>query len=217
MRVVPGEVPRRVAYRLLIGTVVPRPIAWISSVGADGSRNLAPFSYFMGVGADPPTIAVSINARQGGRKDSLRNIQETGEFVLNLVTESLLERMVATSGEYAYGFDEFAWAGLTPLPSDFVKAPRVGESPVHMECKLLTVVNLGNPPNLTGLVIAQIVAWHIADEVLTDGVPDMDKLGAVARMIDDEYLLTRARRTVPRPRVDAQSQPASPRPELPSR
>lgn len=210
MRLVPGEVPRRVAYRFLIGSIVPRPVAWISTVGADGTRNLAPFSYFMGVGADPPMLAVSINAHRGQRKDTLRNIEETGEFVVNIASEELLERMVATSGEYPYQLDEFEWTGLHAAPCDFVKAPRVDEAPISMECRLVTVVTLGNPPNTTGLVVGEVLAWHVRDEVLTDGVPDMAKVRPIARMIDDQYLLTRERRVVPRPRVGPEDQPVDP-------
>src|SRR5688572_2065623 len=130
MRVLASEVPRRTAYQLMIGSIVPRPVAWVSTLGADGSRNLAPFSYFMGIGSTPPLLAVSMNARQGQRKDSLRNLEELGEFVVNVVNEELLERMVRTSGEYAYGVDEFEVAGVTAAASDLVRPSRVLEAPI---------------------------------------------------------------------------------------
>lgn len=198
-----SDIPRRRAYRLLIGTVVPRPVAWISSRGRDGVRNLAPFSYFMGIGHDPPLLAVSINSRRGQIKDSLRNIQETGEFVVNIANEDLLERMVRTSGEWPYGVDEFEEAGLSEAASTLIQPGRVAEAPVAMECRLHHVTLLGNAPNLTGLVVGEILAWHIRDDILDDeGVPDMARLRPVGRMIDDEYMLLRERRKVPRPRVE---------------
>ena len=198
--VIASEIPTERAYRLLTGTVVPRPVAWISTRGHDGTRNLAPFSYFMGVGMKPPTIAVSVNDRAGQRKDTLRNIEETGEFVINIADESLLERMVRTSGEWDYDVDEFDDTGLTEAESVLVKPGRVAEAPVALECKLLHVTRIGRAPNMTGLIVGEIVAWHLRDDILNeDGLPDMGKFNPVARMIGDEYLLTRERRLVARP------------------
>lgn len=208
MLVLANEIPRARTYQLLIGSIVPRPVAWISSVGADGTRILAPFSYFMGVYNDPPMLAVSINARRGQRKDSLRNIEETGAFVVNVANEPLLERMVLTSGEWAYGADEFDVAGFTAAPSAVVKVPRVQEAPISMECRLHHVVRLGRAPHLTGLVVGEIVAWHFDDAILDErGLPDMQKLQPVGRMIGDEYILLRDRKIVPRPQGDSPPPP----------
>lgn len=190
-------------YRLLIGSVVPRPVAWVSTLGNAGVLNLAPFSYFMGVGGDPPHLAVSANAHRGGEKDTLRNIEETGEFVVNIADEELLDAMVLTSGDHAYGVDEFALAGLTPAPCAIVRPPRVREAPIAMECRLAQVVRLGAAPRWTAVIFGEVLAWHFEDDILTDeGLPDMGLLRPVARMIGDEYLLTRERRIVPRPKIE---------------
>lgn len=197
------DIPRRLAYRLVIGSIVPRPVAWVSTASRDGQRNLAPFSYFMGIGADPPLLAVSVNAHRGRQKDTLANVEETGEMVVNIASEALLDQMVLTSGEYARGRDEFQIAGLTPAPCELVKAPRVQEAPIAMECRVRQITILGNPPNITGVIFGEVLAWHFDDAILdADGVPDMQKLKAVGRMIDDWYVLTRELRNVPRPRVD---------------
>jgi len=197
------DLDSRTRYRLLIGSVVPRPVAWVSTLGRAGARNLAPFSYFMGLGGDAPYLAVSVNAHRGGEKDTLRNIEETGEFVVNIADEELLEAMVLTSGDHAYGVDEFQIAGVTPEACAIVKPPRVLEAPIAMECRLDQIVRLGEAPRWTAVIFGEILAWHFEDGILTDdGVPDMSRLRPVGRMIDDEYLLTRERRMVPRPRVE---------------
>ena len=200
----PAEMKQRDAYQLLISSVVPRPIAFISSVDSQGIYNLAPFSFFMGVTGDPCTIAVSVN-RKGARrdqtgalvqtglwKDTLNNIQTTGEFVVNLVTEEIAQAMNRTAAEYPAEMDEFQIAGLTPIASQTIKAPRVAESPINMECKLQQVVLVGSPNNETGLVIAEVVLWHIKEEYLTaHGTLDMHKLHPIARLAANWYSTTR--------------------------
>src|SRR5512135_3926070 len=121
---VPTDLDPRAAYRLLISVVVPRPIGWTSTIGVDGSLNLAPFSFFNAVGGNPPTILISVGQRKGDPKDTFRNIQDTGEFVVNIVNEELAHAMNETSGEWAYHIDEFERAHVTPLPSIDVKPPR---------------------------------------------------------------------------------------------
>ncbi|MBI3637634.1 MAG: flavin reductase family protein, partial [Candidatus Rokubacteria bacterium] len=155
-------------YKLLIGCVVPRPIAWVSSIDAQGVRNLAPFSFFMGITGAPPTIAFASSPRRDGsgavtRKDTLRNVQAMGEFVVNVVDDDRAEAMNLTSGEYAPEVDEFAVAGLTAAPSVKVKAPRLAEAPINMECRVVQIVPVGNGPS--HLVIGEIVHFHLRDDV----------------------------------------------------
>jgi len=151
--------------------VGPRPIGWISTKGLSGARNLAPYSFFNAFNYKPPIIGFSSN----GAKDTLRNAQESGEFVWNLATRPLAEQMNASSAMVPYGQDEFALAGLTPAASRLVAAPRVAESPVHFECKVADIVQLrGYKGDLakSWLVIGEVVAVHIADALLKDGIFD---------------------------------------------
>ncbi len=160
--------------------VAPRPIGWISSMGADGSVNLAPYSFFNAFNYHPPLIGFCSVAA----KDSLRNAQETGEFVWNLATKDLAEPMNASSAAVSYGTDEFALAGVTRLPSRLVAAPRVAESPVHFECKVSDIVRLrghaGQPVD-AWLVIGEVIGVHIAQHLMRDGVFDTFGAGIIMR------------------------------------
>ena len=180
-------------YRLLIGCVVPRPIAWVSSVDADGVRNLAPFSYFMAITHDPPTVAFS-SAPRGvevpgprGKKDTLSNVEATREFVVNVVDDALAEAMNVTSGDYPPGVDEFAQAGLAAAPSAQVKAPRVAAAPINMECRVVQILPVGNLPH--HLVIGEIVHLHVRDDVYdaATGRIDMRRLRPVGRLAGQMY------------------------------
>jgi flavin reductase (DIM6/NTAB) family NADH-FMN oxidoreductase RutF len=179
-------------YKLLIGCVVPRPIAWVSSVDADGVCNLAPFSYFMAITDDPPTIAFSSSPRgeRGSvrtKKDTLRNIEALGEFVVNVVDDPCAEQMNLSSGDYAPEVDEFALTGLTPAPSTRVKPPRVAEAPINLECRLIRVIPVGNAP--ANLVLAQIVHFHVRDDVYdaASGRIDLHRLRPVGRLAGNLY------------------------------
>jgi flavin reductase (DIM6/NTAB) family NADH-FMN oxidoreductase RutF len=155
-------------FNAIIG---PRPIGWVATRGADGSLNLAPYSFFNAFSYTPAILGFSST----GTKDSLRNARETGEFVWNLTTRSLAERMNQTSATVPYGVDEFALAGLTPLPSRLVSVPRVAESPVNFECKVADIVQLKSHtgvPAAACLVLGEVVAVHIARHLLTNGVFD---------------------------------------------
>ena len=171
--------------------VVPRPIGWISSLGRDGHVNLAPFSFFNAVAYVPPQVMFATTGphRDGGAKDSLRNIRETGEFVVNLATWALREAVNASSAAAPGGIDEFELAGLTKEPARVVQPPRVAESPVHLECVLTTTVELPTPdptdPNT--VVFGEVVGIHIDDEVIVDGRVDVLKLDPIARLGYDQY------------------------------
>lgn len=185
-------------YRFMISVVVPRPIAFVSTVSGDGRFNVAPFSYFNAITNQPPLLGISINRRKGVPKDTLRNIEATGEFVVNTVDESLGQRMVQTSGEWPEDVDEFALTGLTPVPSDLIKPPRVGESPVSLECRLHRLIELGN----THFVVGEIVRAHVKEAVLTDGRVDIAKLRPLARLGGDGYSVVRDVVHMARPKVE---------------
>ena len=195
MKVDPSAISHDAAYFWQIATIVPRPIAWVSTLNEDGSANLAPFSFFMGVGADPPMIALSIGTRERDGvevpKDSWRNIARTGELVVSLATEELAAAMNASSAEVPYGVDEFGLAGVTKAPSERVAPPRVAESPVAMECKLERILELGRGPSPASLIIAEILLWHVRDEVVVNGRIDPRLLHTVGRLGGAFYTRTR--------------------------
>jgi flavin reductase (DIM6/NTAB) family NADH-FMN oxidoreductase RutF len=194
------ELSPRDRYAWMIGTIIPRPIAFVSSVDGQGRPNLAPFSYFNGVSSDPPVLSVAVGTLRGGvPKDTTLNIEATGEFVVNVVSEAIGEQMVMTSGEYEPGESEFAISGLTPVASTVVRPPRVLESPVAFECRLLQIVKVGSPA--TSLILGEVVLMHVADEVITDGRPDPLKIQPLARLGGDWYAGLGEMRAIPRPKV----------------
>ncbi len=184
--ITPGDLHPRDAYRLMLSIVVPRPIAWVSTLGADGTINLAPFSFFNAVGGTPPTIMVSIGERAGKPKDTLRNVLETGELVVHISNEELIEQLNKTSGDWAYGDNEFELAGLTPVPSTNVKPQRIAEAPIAMECKATQIIPVNNTHYT--MVLGQVLRYHIREDLLTpDKLVKALDLGAVARLGGDEY------------------------------
>jgi flavin reductase (DIM6/NTAB) family NADH-FMN oxidoreductase RutF len=197
MIVDPSEVSANAMYRFMTSVIIPRPVAFISTVSAAGQRNLAPFSYFNAISSAPPLIGVTFSDRADDPKDTLRNIRETGEFVVNMVTEPLLEAMVRTAGDWPRQTDEFQVAGLTAEPARRVKAPRVEESPVHLECRLHREIELGS----ARLVVGEILLAEVRDDVLSEGRPDAMKLRAIGRLGGEWYSLMRELAEVRRPRV----------------
>lgn len=183
----------RDAYQWMIRTILPRPIAWVSTVSGDGRTNLAPFSFFQGITANPPTLMfVPVNARDGTKKDTVRNIEEVPEFVVNLVSRELAERMNATSASLPYGESEFEKFGIAAAPSERVRPPRVTAAPAAFECRLDRIVTLGEGPLAANVVFGRILVAHYADAVLgADGKPDSSKLDLVGRMGGEDYTLTR--------------------------
>ena len=165
--------------------VAPRPIAWVSSRSAAGIVNLAPFSFFNAMAERPPIIVFAPNNPRpgGGRKDTLTNIEETGDFVVNLCNWDLREAMNETSAHVAPDADEFALAGLTAAPCEKVAAPRVAEAPVALECQFLFRVRLpgGGPKIENNACFGKVVGIHIADDIVVDGMIDMGRYKPVAR------------------------------------
>ena len=177
--------------RVLTGVVVPRPIAFVSSRSAAGLVNLAPYSFFNAVAYDPPTIVFSSSRHaRDKRKDTLANIEETGEFVVNVVVDAIAEAMNRTAAEYPTEVNEFAIAGLTPVPSDVVRPPRVAESPANMECRLNQVVPIGQGRHQHGLVIGEIVLLHIRDDIIQGHRITHQKLQPTGRLAGNMYCHT---------------------------
>ncbi len=193
----PRTAPAADVYRFMISVIVPRPIAFVSTVGTNGRFNVSPFSYFNAISSEPPLVGIAISRREGEPKDTLRNIRAIGDFVVNVVDEPLTERMVRTSGEWPADVDEFGITGLTPQPSDLVKAPRVAESPVSLECRLFREIELGN----SVFVVGEVVRGHVRDDVLTDGRVDPAKLRPVGRLGGDAYAPLREVVRIARPKV----------------
>ena len=159
------EIPASECYKLLVSTITPRPIAWVVSQDTNGTLNAGAFSFFNAFSGNPPVVGIGISSYKPGRpKDTRVNIRETGQFVVNLVSEANAQQMNITAIEFDYGIDELHEAGVTTLPSARVKPPRIAESPVAMECELLQIVDLGE----TGLVLGRVVAMHVRDECVLD-------------------------------------------------
>jgi flavin reductase (DIM6/NTAB) family NADH-FMN oxidoreductase RutF len=188
----PESMPWQSFYKLLIGSIVPRPIGWVSTVNAQGQPNLAPFSFFNAVNANPPHVLFcpSIRAADRSPKDTLNNIRATGEFVINIVTEDLAEAMNLTATEVPAEINEFERAGLETAPSVVVNVPRVARSPIHYECKLTQIVELGDgvSPGSGWVVIGRIVHAHVDESVLigTDKI-DLQALKPIGRLAGNAY------------------------------
>jgi flavin reductase (DIM6/NTAB) family NADH-FMN oxidoreductase RutF len=171
-------------YKLVAGGIVPRPIAFVSTVNANGTCNVAPFSYFNAVSSTPPTIMFAITYKSNGdKKDTLLNIERTGEFVVNTVSEWMAQPMNYCSAEYPYGVSELEKVGLTAIPSDTVAPPRVQESPIHLECKLFQAIPVGTSgPGASTVIIGEIVKFHIHKAAYRDGKVLVEELKPLARL-----------------------------------
>ena len=175
-----------VAYRLLIGIVVPRPIAWVTSLNAKGQVNAAPFSAYTFCGKNPPMICFNVGRRpDGGYKDTAANVRKAGEFVVNVVTHDIIDPMHETSAEYPADVSEVEALGLEMLPSSLVKPPRIAISPIHLECKTHQIIELGRDND--ELVIGEVVNFHIRDELLINGRIPTKSLNPLARLGGPNY------------------------------
>ncbi len=191
----------RDAYGWMISTILPRPIAWVSTIAADGKTNLAPFSFFQGVTANPPTLMfVPVNTRDGTKKDTVRNIEAVPEFVVNLVSFALGEQMNASSASLPYGESEFDKFGIAAAPSERVRPPRVAAAPVAFECTLDRIVMIGEGPLAANVVFGRILVAHVQDAVLgADGRPDSARLDLIGRLGGEAFTRTRERFELERP------------------
>jgi len=185
-------------YKLLSGLIVPRPIGWIGTRRPDGTGNLAPFSFFNLVSSSPPTVIFSGGRHADRPKDTVSLAEATGVFTVNIVSEEVAPAMNVTSGTYDADADEFVIAGLTPIPGEVVDAPMVAESPANLECQVVEIVDIGEGGR-TRLVIGEVVALHVSDQVLDGTRIDNDALKAVGRMAGNTYVRTRDRFDMERP------------------
>ena len=186
----PTEKPFSEIHKLMIGSIVPRPIALVSTTSKDGNNNVAPFSYFNGVCSNPPTIMFAPARRgwDGHEKDTLINIRNNQEFVINIVSESFAEKMVKCSTDFNPDIDEFQVSGLTPESSSKVSPPKVKESKINLECKLDQIVEIGDGTAGSGFVVlGTIVLFHIDDDIYEDGHVLLDKLEPLGRLAGNWY------------------------------
>jgi len=186
MEINPTTIPNQSVYKILAGSVLPRPIGWISTVDLNGRPNLAPFSFFNAVCSNPPTLLFCplIRGKDGKAKDTLNNVRATHEFVVNIVTEDTLQAMNASSIEAPPDFNEFEFAGLTLAPSISVKPPRVKESPIHFECRVREIIEINNEPGGGSIVIGTILHIHTEDRVmLGQDKIDLSALKPVGRLM----------------------------------
>ena len=197
------EIPFQDRYKLLIGSIVPRPIGFVSTISPDGIYNLAPFSFFNGVCSEPMTVLFCpvIRGSDGKEKDTLKNIKATKEFVVNIVSEEFAEKMNQCSAEYPPNVDEFKESGLTPEKSEVIKPPLVKEAKVNMECKLIQLVEIGNKPGGGTVVIGEVVYFHASEDVYQDGKIILSKLKPVARLGGTDYARVTDIFSLPRPTV----------------
>lgn len=202
----PAAHPSRDVYKLMASLIVPRPIALVSTVDAAGVANLAPFSFFCGVGSAPPTLLFCPALRADGgpesasRKDTLKNVEATGEFVVNVVNEAIAPAANITASEVPPDVDEFTLAGLTPLASEVVRPPRVAESPAQMECKLIQVIYTSRKPSGGVIVLGEIVRFHVRADLVDNFRVDPAGLDAVGRMAGNTWVRTRDRIELVRPK-----------------
>ena len=186
----PSEIPFQETHKLMIGSIIPRPIAFVSTRSKDGKNNVAPFSYFNGVCSKPPTIMFAPARRgwDGEEKDTLINIRDTEEFVVNIVSESFAEKMVMCATDFDSDVDEFEISGLTPTNSQKIKSPRIGEAKISFECKLNQIVEIGDGTAGSGfVVIGTIVLFHIDDGIYDNGRILTDKLEPLGRLAGNWY------------------------------
>ncbi len=188
-------------HQTLLSCVLPRPIAFVTTLSPAGVVNLAPFSFFNGIGGNPPAVMFSpCNDRTGRPKDTVTNLRHLGEFVVSVVPHAIAEAMNQASFEYPPDVSELEACGFTLLPSVHVKPPRVAESPVHLECRLIQIVPVGTGPLSANVCIGEVLCFHIAEGYLSaDGTVDPAKLDAVGRMGGDWYATIRDRFRMPRP------------------
>ena len=186
----PNEIPFQETHKLMIGSIIPRPIAFVSTQSNDGKNNVAPFSYFNGVCSKPPTIMFAPARRgwDGKEKDTLTNIRDTEEFAVNIVSESFGEKMVICATDFDSDVDEFEISALTPINSQKIKPPRVQEAKIGFECKLNQIVEIGDGNAGSGfVVIGTIVLFHIDDEIYDNGRILIDKLEPLGRLAGNWY------------------------------
>ncbi|MHB8770388.1 MAG: flavin reductase family protein [Syntrophales bacterium] len=191
MNIDPQVLDSRAIHELMVGCITPRPIALVSTIGADGVHNAAPYSFFTVLSLHPVVVGFAVGRKRGGaKKDTLVNIEFAREFVINVVSEAIAPAMNQTSGDYPSDVDEFTQAGLTPLASDLVRPARVAESPIQLECRLMQIMEFGAPPRIHNFVVGEVLCLHVDDAMVVDGVIKADRLKAIGRLGEDFYCRT---------------------------
>lgn len=178
-------------YKVLSGVVIPRPIAWVSTFGLDGVANVAPYSFFQPITPSPPHISFSAGSRSGEKKDTEKNIEATGEFVVNIVSSEIARRMAISALDFSPQQDEFEATGLTLGPCDVVSAPRVAEAPASLECQMRQMIPIGDERYGATLIIGEVVRFHVRDDLVLENYRiDFGSLDAVGRLAGDWYCAT---------------------------
>lgn len=207
MLINPNNLSPRDRYKLTIGTVLPRPIAWVSSMDGQGRHNLAPFSYFNAVCATPLVLMFAVGLPDSGeKKDTLRNIEETREFVINLPNEETAEQMNLSATALPHGESEFEWAGVTPEPSQTIRVPRVAEAPVAFECTLNQIVTINDQPGGGSAIFGEVKHIYIRDDIYVDSYVLLDVLKPIGRLSGDSYTRTSDRFDLKRVPLPSQNQ-----------
>lgn len=191
MKIDPSNLDIRDSHELIVGSIVPRPIAFISTIGEDGVYNVAPFSAFAPVCTKPMLVGFNISwTRDGRKKDTAVNIEFSRDFVINVVNEAMAEAMNQSSMDYPSNVDEFKETGFTPVKADIVKSPMVGESPINMECRLVQILNFGIASKPSDFIIGEVLLVHIKDEIYLNNEINMSGLKAIGRMGGQLYCRT---------------------------
>ena len=196
-----SKLPVPEAYGWMTTTITPRPIAWVSTISAEGKTNLAPFSFFQGVTSNPPTLMfVPVNKRDGSKKDTMRNIEQVPEFVVNIASYALAEKMNATAALLPYGESEFEKFGIASAPGTRVRPPRVAAAPVAFECSLHSIVHIGEGPLAANVIFGSILFAHVDDAIIgADGKADPARLDTIGRLGGELYSRTTERFAIKRP------------------
>lgn len=185
----PNDLGQKGVYKLMIGAIVPRPIAFVSTISDSGIGNVAPFSFFNGVASNPPTLMISVTRKSSGeKKDTLRNIESNGQFVVNSVHEWMIGAVNQCSAEYPYGVNELNQVGLTALPSLKIKPPRVAESSIHFECELYRTLEIGDGSEGSAtLIVGKITLIHLDQQIYHDGKIEIVPMQIVSRLAGQSY------------------------------
>lgn len=185
MKIIPGSIPTKDLHQIIVGSIAPRPIAFVSTVDEHGVANLAPYSFFNAFSSNPPILVFSSNRRVGNNttKDTLRNVELNRECVIQVVTHDIVRQMTLTSIDYPADVSEFDKGGFTPIPSEMVKPPRVKESPIQFECKVKEIIALGDHGGAGHLIICEVLLIHLDERILDDnGRIDPHKLNLMGRL-----------------------------------
>lgn len=185
----PKEIPSKERYKLLIGSVLPRPIAWVSTMDSEGRLNLAPYSYFTVGAREPMTLLFcpQVGSSERPEKDTLLNIRQVPEFVINITGEETAEQMNLSATTLPHGRSEFEWAGVTPAPSQSIRVPRVAEAPIAFECKLQQIVTIGDQPGGGHVVFGEVQLVYFRDDVFVDGYVHLEVLKPIGRLAGAGY------------------------------